>query len=150
MSAFRRELDAAAPAMVAPGGGIEVWFTEPLGIYTKLRVTHFSTTESSFLAGEVTNRLRALGPPPYVFVHDWSGLLTYDSKARVAMTNWGFTLRKKMRCVRIFPGVDVPSLVRMGLTVGCSALTVAGYDVAPTADLGKTTRELGLRLRRAP
>lgn len=136
------------PAMVSPGGGIEVWFTEPLGIYTKLRVTHFSITEASFLVSEVTNRLETLGPAPYVFVHDWSNVQSYDSKTRVALTNWGMTLRNKMRCVRIFPGVDVPPLVQMGLTVGCSALTVAGYDVAPTPDLVKTTRELGLRVRR--
>ena len=147
MGLFSRELALRSPAMEGDEKDLTVWFTQPLGIFTRLNVAHFSSRNARFLVREVTPRLESLGPAPYVFVHDWSKLRTYDSAARVILTGWGMQLRSRMRCVRIHIAPDAPRLVRMGLSVGCGALVVAGYDVTPAPDLDATFEALDLRVR---
>ena len=147
MSLFTREIALRAPAMEEAEGGLSLWFTQPLGIFTRLNTAHFSIRMARFLHHEVTPRLESLGEPPYVFVHDWSKLCTYDTSARVMLTDWGMQLRHRMKCVRIYVGPDSPRLVRMGLTVACAALVVAGYDVTPVPDLLPTFDDLDLRVR---
>ncbi len=102
---------------------------------------------AAFLARDAYGALRRRSVPPYVFVHDWSACQSYDSRARAILTDWGRLLGDEMRAVRIYVGPDAPKIVKMGLSVACSALAVLGYDVAPTTDLLRTFRDLGVQSR---
>lgn len=133
--------------MTSADGLIDVWWTEPLGLMCRIRATHMTQALATFLAKDVDRELRRLGPGPYVFVHDWSTLRGYDSDARKVLTDWGTRLDKQMKAVRIYIDPKTSSLVRMGLTVACAALTVAGHDVAATTSIDATLASFGMRPR---
>lgn len=134
--------------MTSADGLVDVWWTDPPGLMCRIRATHMTQAIATFLARDVDRGLRLLGAGPYVFVHDWSTLRGYDSDARKVLTDWGTRLDKQMKSVRIYVDPKSSSLVRMGLTVACAALTVAGHDVAATTNIDATLAKLGMRPRR--
>ena len=149
MTEHLRRFEAVTPSMTSADGLIDVWWTHPPGLMCRIRATHMTQPLAIFLAQDVDRELRRLSPGPYVFVHDWSALRGYDTDARKVMTDWGTRLDKQMKSVRIYIDPTTSSLVRMGLTVGCAALTVAGHDVAATTNINATLASLGMRPRRA-
>lgn len=143
--------DDAPPHLATPDEGLRVWLTQPAGLFSRTSVSHFSQSFADFLAQDAMRLLRVTcpGKSPYVFAHDWSSLRTYESGARLVLTRWGFDLRNDMKLVRIYVGTTAPKLVRMGATVACASLAVAGYDVRVVDDLAAEMRRIGIRPRPA-
>ena len=139
--------EAQAPHLSTKG--VSVWLTQPAGMFTRTLVSHLDPGMATFLAKDAMRQLRiqCIGSSPYVFVHDLSSLRSYDTEARNVMTRWAFDVRKEVKLLRIHVGPHAPTLVRMGATVGCTSLAVAGYDIRLVDDLGAEIRRLGLRPR---
>lgn len=139
--------DAHEPHLV--GKGVSVWLTQPAGMFTRTNASHLDPGIATFLAKDAMRllRIQCLGSSPYIFFHDLSSLHSYDTEARNVMTRWGFDVRKEVKLLRIHVGPEAPTLVRMGATVGCATLAVAGYDIRLVDDLAAEIRRLGLRPR---
>lgn len=135
--------------LTMPDDGLRVWLTNPPGLFSRANVSHLGKGFADFLAGDAMRLLREHASPPFMFAHDWSSVRTYESSARSVLTQWGFDLRSDMTLVRIYLSPLAPKLVRMGATVACASLAVAGYDVRIVDNLPSALRAIGMRPRGA-
>lgn len=138
---------AAAPDLAEPNGRAEAWVTDPPGMLTRTRVPTLDVATATFLARDADKLLRATPGGPYILIHDFSSIRSYESGARRIMTDWGKALGRRLKLVRVRIADDAPRLVHMGLSVTCAALVVLGLDIRPARDLESTLRELGVRAR---
>lgn len=140
----------ATPAALSQGdGSVEVWLTDPPGILTRTHGTIFRASTATFLARDADLFLRQSVGGPYLFVHDFSSLRGYDSGAREIMTDWGRALGPRLKKARVCIADDAPRLVRMGVSVVCAGLVVAGFDMRLAPNAESALRELGVRAKGA-
>ena len=75
-------------------------------------------------------------------MHDWRSCLTYDSKARELMINWGRASRGHVEAVSVQLSKDASPFVRIAAATGISLLRVARMKIELVEDLGPIVREL--------
>lgn len=122
------------PSAAFSVGPLRLWLTLPLGMVTQFEPNaHLSVSLSRLIAGPATDALLGLyqqSPRPMRFLHDWRNLMTYDSEARLILTDWGLRLgAERVLRVDMLLGARTPSFVRMGAAVGQAALAVAGMTL---------------------
>ncbi|GAB5543163.1 MAG: hypothetical protein RLO52_27945 [Sandaracinaceae bacterium] len=111
--------------------GARVWVVEPLGLVSEL-FGHVTMADARLLSHTASDAALALheGGEGLRFMHDWRGIETYESGARRELVDWGRRLgRDRMAQIDI---LMAPSnrLVRMGITVGVTAMAVLGVPIA--------------------
>ena len=142
-----------APDLVHEPSGMRVWLTEPLGILTQLTEQTAADFEmAKFLSGPVSDRLFALrttSDQQVLFFHEWSAMTGYGKGVRKEMTDWGLRIRKDIERIVVSLGPEAPSLVKMGVNVAASALTLAGIRLSLVADMDAMLDELDVGRYRA-
>jgi hypothetical protein len=126
--------EGLSPSAAFGVGPLRLWLTHPLGMATQFAPNaHLSVSLSRLIAGPATEALLALHrkePRPLRFVHDWRNLMSYDSEARLVLTEWALSLgSSRVLRVDVLLGPRTPSFVRMGTAVGQAALAVAGMTL---------------------
>lgn len=110
--------------------GARVWVVEPLGLVTELS-GHVTLSDAKLLSRTASDAVLAMYEGEGLrFMHDWRAIETYESGARRELVEWGRRLgRERMAQIDI---LMAPSnrLVRMGITVGVTAMAVLGVPIA--------------------
>jgi len=142
------------PAHMVHDDGVAIWFIEPLGMAIQVRATppHCTGAAATWVSGPAYARLlriRGARAAKLHFLHDYSRIRTYDTHARVALTDWGLRIRKDVLKIVMAAPDDAP-LSRMAISVAAAALTVAGVPTQVVSDLNVTLKAGGYRVMLDP
>lgn len=139
------------PDMVHRPSGLRVWFTKPLGVLTQVtEQTRGDLAMARFLSGPVTERLFSLRrdvTQKLWFLHEWSAMSGYTKETRAEMTQWGLAIRRDIERIVVCLGPSAPALVRMGVSVASTALTMAGIKLDMTKSMEETLERWEVRPR---
>jgi hypothetical protein len=119
------------PHLVDPTGALEVWLTEPAGMLDHAAPgTVFTAKLATWLTGEATDAMLELaakrGDERFTFVHDWRGVTSHESAARIKVIDWGRRLGRRIRRIDIALASDASPLFRMAVAGGTMAMSVVG------------------------
>jgi hypothetical protein len=147
----RRFAEIPATMVHAPSG-MRVWLIEPLGLLTQVSETQTiaDLAMAQWLSGPVTEALLAQrrGDERLLFVHEWSAMTGYTRETRVEMTEWALRIRKHIARVVVHLGPEAPALVKMGISVASTALTMASVELDLVRDIDAALDEIDARPRR--
>ncbi len=130
------------PSLTDPSGKLKVWLTAPAGMVDQLSDgCTYTAAMAHWLVGPATDAMLALGARTGVerfrFVHDWRGVASYESDARIAVINWGRTLgRGRIERIAILIAPDSGTLFRMAVHAGTTAMAVLGIHCTIEEDIG--------------
>ena len=131
--------DTTAPTLVDPSGTMRVWLTDPPGMLDQAAVgARFSTELARWLTQDASAAMTAAYPADarYAFVHDWRGIATYTTEARLDIIGWGRKLgMKHIERIDIVLAPDAGTFFRMAVQGGALAMTVIGVKCAVAASV---------------
>lgn len=138
-------LFTSTPTLTDPVSGTRAWFFDEVCTAVEQTVGNMTIEVANFLTGpfeaEVQRRYVKQGKKVR-FVHDWRSCVTYDSKARELMINWGRVSRGHVAAVSVQLSKDASPFVRIAAATGISLLRVTRMKIELVEDLGPIVREL--------
>jgi|GEM_PF-1909962 len=127
---------AQPPHFVFGNDEYRVWFCTsstggPPGFLTQMgRIDQVREEHAVWIVDKVYPAFTERHPRgPYVFAHDWSLGLGYETGARTRLVQWGMQVRAEVDSISLVVSEDAHPLVRMAVSVGTSSLAVVGMDI---------------------
>jgi hypothetical protein len=129
--------------------GIYSWICAPGAMINRFAPGSFASAAGGrFITQDVDQAMERAFPRPrrYCYIHDFSGVVGYESEMRTILTEWGRerTMEGVVASVWLIAPRDRP-VVRMGIAAGLAVLRAFGQNIDMSDDLVALTRQLGLR-----
>jgi hypothetical protein len=141
--------DTTAPTLVDPSGTLRVWLTDPPGMLDQMAIGCPVTTEVAHWLVHVAGGAMVAAYAPdarYTFLHEWRGVTTYTTEARLGIINWGRGLGlKRVERIDIVLAQDAGTLFRMAVQGGAMTMSVLGVKCALVDDVDATINATNLR-----
>jgi hypothetical protein len=122
--------DGVAPTLIDPSGTMRVWLTDPPGMLDQAAMgAPFTTQLAHWLTHDASAAMQAAygSDARYTFLHEWRGITTYTTDARLDIIGWGRKLgMKHIERIDIVLAPDAGTLFRMAAQGGSLAMTVIG------------------------
>jgi hypothetical protein len=133
---------------------LALWFTEPLGVFTRITADYVLDRDGAQLIVDGYRRgIQQLGPLPggvkLPWVHDWTRLTRVDPKTKAQLMAFTFEIREHVASIDFVLAPHASVFLRMAASVAESTLATVGMPVRSHFEkpASEVLASLGLRLR---
>ncbi len=138
MEAQKSPFPGISPHLSPTRVKVRTWFVEPAGMCNQIEAgTHINGALATYVSEHVYNLMRSRFPlaTRYLFIHDFSGAVSYDTAGRQIFTQWALRVRSQIENVFvIIPPSN--SVFQMGINTVAMMLRLSGipFEVIKSVD----------------
>jgi hypothetical protein len=143
MSTETRQVDPFSPALRITNPGLHSWLIEPAGVINQVLAVRITVEVTKAITVDVDRKMKARFPGrhDYLYIHDFTHAIGYDTDARKMLIEWGRASKEIVGQIMVVISPTSNPLFRMGAFASVAALRVLKIPIDCTDSLQDVLRQ---------